>query len=161
MARVLKKPGLLVAEPEIVKPQPPAPPAGITPRRRLVPKNDEHPAVAQFSSHEAKERVRARLASNPNLLPSAFSHRPGREGCELTGIEAVRVMSGKSIHVTGFGFTIDDRDGDSMCLRCYLKSGRPSTIPGKGYTIALFDPGTREKTTKTCMTCGDEFKGER
>lgn len=160
MARVLKKPGSPVAEPEAVKPQPPAPLAGTAPRRRLVPK-DEHPAVAQFSSPEAKERVRARLASNPNLLPTAFSHRPGREGCELTGIEAERVMSGRSIKVTGFGFTMTNQEGDSMCLGCYLKNGRPSVIPGKGYTIALFEPSNRCNEMKTCMTCKTEFKGER
>jgi len=161
MARVLKKPGTVVAEPEQEKVQPPAPPAGNTPRRRLVPKSDEHPAVAQFSSIEAKERVKARLASNPNLLPTAFSHRPGREGCELTGIEAERVMRGKSIRVTGFGFTMDNQEGDSMCLGCYLRDGRPSKIDGKGFTIALFDSGSRSKETKTCMTCGTKFKGER
>lgn len=157
MARVLKKPGSLVTEPKVVEHLPTASSAGITPRRRLVPKN-EHPAVAQFSSPEAKERVKARLALNPSLLPTAFSHRPGREGCELSGMEAERVMSGRSIVVTGFDLTLVV---NSMCLGCFLKNGSPSVIPGKGYTIALFKPNDTCKEVKVCMTCKTIFKGER
>jgi len=125
-----------------------------TTRRKLK----EHPAVAQFSDLEAKARVREALAVNPNLQPTAFSHRPGREGCSLTGIEAERVLSGKSIRIAGFGFEVDNRAGDAMCLKCYLDQGRPSKVPCKGFTIALFESKTVDRT---CMHCGTKFKGER
>lgn len=150
MARVLKKPGVVAAPEPIV--EEPAPLAGT--RRRLK----EHPAVAQFSDPEAKARVRERLAANPNLLPTAFSHRPGREGCELTAIESERVMKGQSIKITGFGYSLDNCDGESMCLSCYLEKGRPSQVPGKGFTIALFESKSREKR---CVFCRSTFKGER
>lgn len=160
MARVLKKPGNVSVP--IEAPLTPETTAEVrqtlgTVRRRVL-KEKEHPAVAQFSDPEAKARVRERLAVNPNLLPSAFSHRPGREGCELTAIEASRVMSGKSIKVTGFGFEVDGRGGDSMCLACYLSQGRPSQVPGKGFTIALFEA---KNADRTCMHCGTKFNGER
>jgi hypothetical protein len=163
MARVLKKSGSLELPPSPVS----APLTqestaevrqvlGMT-RRRIL-KEKEHPAVAQFSDPEAKARVMEALAVNPNLQPTAFSHRPGREGCALTAIEASRVMSGKSIHIAGFGFEVDGRAGDTMCLKCYLEQGRPSQVPGKGFTIALFESKTGDRT---CMHCGTKFKGER
>lgn len=160
MARVLKKPGSL---------QLPSSPVSVpltkestaevrqvlgTIRRRLL-KEKEHPAVAQFSDPEAKARVRERLAINPNLLPSAFSHRPGREGCELTAVEAERVGCGKSIKVTGFSFS---ESSGSECLDCFNKRGRPSNEKGKGFTIALFDSDSR---TRLCTFCGKVFQGER
>jgi hypothetical protein len=163
MARVLKKPGLPVAEARLVEvvippPEPkPEPQGQPSPGRRRL-KSTEHPAVDQFSNPEAKARVREALAVNPNLLPTAFSHRPGREGCTLTALEADRVLSGKSIHISGFGFEVDSRAGDSMCLKCYLSQGCPSQVPGKGFTIALFESKT---VNRTCMHCGTKFKGER
>ena len=166
MARVLKKPGSPVVEPnpvEVVIPPTEAkaePQGQPSPSRRRL-KGTEHPAVAQFSSPEAKARVREALAANPNLQPTAFSHRPGREGCALSGIEAERVLSGKSIHIVGFGFEVDGRAGDAMCLKCYLEQGRPSTVQGKGFTIALFDSGNRVVPDRSCMYCGTNIRGER
>jgi hypothetical protein len=169
MARVLKKSGSVEMPPSpVTAPLTPESTVEVrqvlgTMRRRVLKekekeKEKEHPAVAQFSDPEAKARVREALAVNPNLQPTAFSHRPGREGCSLTAIEASRVLSGKSIHIAGFGFEVDGRAGDEMCLKCYLEQGRPSQVPGKGFTIALFESKTVDRT---CMHCGTKFNGER
>jgi hypothetical protein len=126
-----------------------------TTRRRVL---KEHPAVAQFIDPVAKARVKEALAANPNLKPTAFSHRPGREGCFLTAFEATRVSNGQSIRVVGFGFTVDGRAGGAMCLKCYLEQGCPSQVSGEGFTIALFES---KIVDRICKYCGIEFKGER
>lgn len=150
MARVLKKPG--VQQPAVEATQ------GATifgTRRRIL---KEHPAVAQFSDPVVKELVRKRLSENPDLLPTAFSHRPGREGTELTAFEASRVLSGKSIKVSGFGFDVGGRGGDAMCLSCFASMGKPSMLDTGEYTIALCESTSIEQT---CRFCGVKFFGER
>ncbi|MFA5052821.1 MAG: hypothetical protein WC565_02085 [Parcubacteria group bacterium] len=159
MARVLKKPGSVEIPPSPLTPETTGEVRQVLGMmRRRVLKEKEHPAIAQFSDPEAKARVKEALAVNPNLQPTAFSHRPGREGCFLTAIESCRVLSGKSIHIAGFGFAVDDRAGDAMCLKCYLEQGQPSQVPGRGFTIALFESKTVDRV---CVYCGTEFKGER
>jgi len=154
MSRVLKKHGLLLESPVDA----PLTKESTEEVRRVLKrklKEKEHPAVAQFSSTEAKERVREQLAVNPHLLPTAFSHRPGREGCALTAVEAERVLSGKSIKVSGFELS---ESSYAMCTNCYISKQRPSKLHGYGYSIALFESDTKERL---CAFCGKSFKGER
>jgi hypothetical protein len=152
MARVLKKSGDAIQPPVVEVAQA----MTIFGTRRRVLKEDS--AVAQFSDPAVKARVRERLASNPELLPTAFSHRPGREGCELSAFEASRVLSGKSIKVSGFGFDVGGRGKTAMCLTCYSAKGCPSQLTNGEYTIALYESGLIEQT---CRFCGSKFFGER
>lgn len=69
--------------------------AKAAPHRRL---KAELPAAAlQFPPGAGRLTALSRLAGNPHLLPSAFSHLPGNLGGPLCAAEAEWVMAGRNI----------------------------------------------------------------
>lgn len=129
------------------------------PRRRLVRRGAEHPAVAQFAGYpEVQAKVRAVIIRDPELRPTAFSWSPLRMGAFLCAAEAERVKAGQSIRVPGL---VMSAGKDALCRDCWIPAKDEGLLAGKGYEVTLYEPKRKnEHTARKCIRCGAEFHGE-
>jgi hypothetical protein len=143
--------GAAEATPEAT-PETPAPGAQAPRLRRLLAPASADPRVGQFAEPEARRRVRAMLQVHPALEATAFTHRPWFRGGALTGEEAQRVATGRTIRVVGIRYTTSKR---VVCDACTYD--RHARIENEGWDQPIYAEGIG---SFRCTVCNAEFAGE-